>query len=201
MSEKSTRDHIVDAADRLFYTAGFDHTSFTHIADTVQISRGNFYHHFKTKDDILQAVIAARLQATQAMLAQWAANSPDPAERIRSFIRILIVNRLDIAQYGCPVGTLCTELAKLNHAAKAEANQVLTLFRTWLAEQFTLAGCGERADALAVHLLARSQGAATIVNAFGDEAFALSEVRHMRDWLDACLANPGRAAGVAPAKP
>ncbi|MDD9913854.1 MAG: helix-turn-helix domain containing protein, partial [Rhodospirillaceae bacterium] len=37
----------------LFYRHGFDHTSFADIAEAVQISRGNFYYHFRTKDDIL----------------------------------------------------------------------------------------------------------------------------------------------------
>jgi len=34
----------------------------------VQISRGNFYHHFKSKDEILDAVITARLANTRMML-------------------------------------------------------------------------------------------------------------------------------------
>jgi len=44
-------------ADRLFYEQGFEHTSFANIADAVNISHGNVYHHFKSKDDILDAVI------------------------------------------------------------------------------------------------------------------------------------------------
>src|SRR5688500_768121 len=61
MRDKTTRDQIVAAADQLFYRRGFEHTSFSDIADAVRISRGNFYHHFKSKDDILDAVIGARL--------------------------------------------------------------------------------------------------------------------------------------------
>ena len=60
-----TRDQIVDAADQLFYQQGFEHTSFADIANAVNISRGNFYYHFKTKDDILDAVIDLRLANTQ----------------------------------------------------------------------------------------------------------------------------------------
>ena len=53
----TTRDSIVSTADTLFYQRGFDHTSFADIAKQVAISRGNFYHHFKSKDQILAAVI------------------------------------------------------------------------------------------------------------------------------------------------
>ena len=183
MHDKTTRDHIVEAADQLFYRQGFEHTSFAHIAEAVQISRGNFYHHFKSKDEILDAVINVRLTNTRKMLEQWEIEGKQPADRIRSFINILIVNRAKIKQYGCPIGTLCTELAKLNHASQAEANELFTLFLTWLRRQFTLLGRKVDADALAMHLLARSQGVATLASAFHDEKFIKQEVKQMCDWL------------------
>jgi AcrR family transcriptional regulator len=188
MSDKTTRDHIVEAADRLFYRQGYEHTSFSDIADVVRISRGNFYYHFKTKDEILDAVIAVRLADTRKMLERWEEEGKDPADRIRSFIDILIANRVDIKRYGCPVGTLCAELAKLDHASQAEANKLFTLFRTWLRRQFVLLGRKEDADALAMHLLARSQGVATLANAFHDEKFIRQEVEQMHGWLRSCLA-------------
>jgi hypothetical protein len=87
------------------------------------------------------------------------------------------------------VGTLCGELAKLNHPSQAEANKLFTLFRTWLRRQFELLGRKTDADELAMHLLARSQGVATLANAFHDEKFIEQEVKQMFDWLD------GQAAG------
>jgi TetR/AcrR family transcriptional regulator, transcriptional repressor for nem operon len=196
MNDKTTRDHIVEAADQLFYRRGYEHTSFADIADVVRISRGNFYYHFKTKDEILDAVINARLAATRKMLDQWDIEGKQPADRIRSFIHILIANRADIKRYGCPVGTLCTELAKLNHASQAEANTLFTLFRTWLRRQFTLLGCEADADALAMHLLARSQGVATLANAFHEEKFIREEVKQMCDWLRTCTKIAARNAQI-----
>lgn len=187
MSDMTTRDHIIEAADQLFYRQGFEHTSFSNIADAVQISRGNFYHHFKSKDEILDAVINVRLTNTQMMLDKWEIEGKTPEDRIRSFINILIANKAKIKQYGCPVGTLCTELAKLNHAAQPEANSLFTLFRTWLRRQFTLLGREADADELAMHLLARSQGVATLANAFHDEKFIKHEVQQMSDWLSSCI--------------
>ena len=183
MSDKTTRAHIVEAADTLFYRQGFEHTSFADIADVVQISRGNFYYHFKSKDEILNAVIEARLEDTRSMLAQWEADGRTTADRIRSFIHILIANKADIKRYGCPVGTLSSELAKLNHASQAEANMLFTLFRAWLRNQFTLLGRKADADELAMHVLARSQGIATLSNAFRDEKFIRREANELCDWL------------------
>lgn len=197
MSGKTTREQIVDAADRLFYRQGYEHTSFSDIAEAVRISRGNFYYHFRSKDEILEAVIALRLANTQDMLEQWEKDGGDPAERIRSFIHILIANRPKIMRYGCPVGTLCNELAKLDHASQDDANRLFTLFRTWLRRQFELLGRGADADALAMHLLARSQGVATLANAFHDKAFVDQEVSEMCDWVTSCAQGATRKTETA----
>src|SRR5689334_9617097 len=184
MREPSTRERIVAAADRLFYRRGFEHTSFADIADAVKISRGNFYHHFKSKDEILDAVIAARLHDTAALLGRWEHAGHDPVARIRSFIDMLVANRTDIKRHGCPVGTLCTELAKLGHAARTDANELFMLFRTWLRHQLVALGRAADADRLALHLLARSQGIAVLASAFHDDEFIRHEVRALHAWLD-----------------
>ncbi len=183
MSDKTTRDHIVEAADRLFYERGYDHTSFSDIAGAVQISRGNFYYHFKSKNEILNAVINLRLVSTGKMLEAWEIEGKTPEHRIRSFIDILIANRAKIKRHGCPIGTLCTELAKLGHSSQGEANRVFGLFRAWLRRQFTQLGRMADADELAMHLLARTQGIATLANAFHDEKFIRQEVERLHGWL------------------
>lgn len=181
----SKREQIVAQADRLFYEQGYEFTSFAHIADAVQISRGNFYYHFKTKDDLLEAVIARRLANTQAMLDSWHQQGDDPRTRIGCFIQILIANGGKILKYGCPVGSLTSELAKLNHQALDRANDLFSLFRQWLNRQFVTLGCTpQHADTLAMHLLARSQGIATLANAFNDMAFIEQEVELLNQWLD-----------------
>lgn len=185
MGARETREEIVAAADDLFYRQGFDHTSFADIAGAVKLSRGNFYYHFRTKDEILDAVIDRRLEETREMLAGWAADSASPAARIECFIRILIMNQTKIMAYGCPVGTLCQELAKLDHAARARAADVFALFRDWLAAEFEALGAGEEARALALHVLGWSQGTAALANAFKDEAFVRREVDGMCLWLAA----------------
>lgn len=183
MPAGQTRDHIVEAADALFYEKGFDHTAFSDIARAVGISRGNFYYHFRTKDEILTAVIDRRLARTAETLAGWQAQAADPAGRIRRFIAMLVANREPIMRHGCPVGTMCQELAKLGHPAQPDAARLFTLFRDWLARQFAEAGRPQEADALALHLLARSQGVAALANAFHEEAFIRAEVALMEAWL------------------
>ena len=183
MPAPSTRELIVEKADTLFYEGGYEATSFADIAVAMGISRGNFYHHFKTKDEILNAVIARRMERTRAMLDGWQAEGGDPRDRILSFIHMLIGNQVKIMAFGCPVGTLCIELAKLDHIAQDRAAEILGLFRDWLAEQFRALGAGDRSESLALHLLSWSQGVAIMATAFRDESFIHREVASIEHWL------------------
>lgn len=175
----------MEAADRLFYEQGFEATSFADIAKAVGLSRGNFYYHFKSKDEILGAVIAFRMSHTQSMLETWEQSETSPVERIRSFIQILIMNRAEIMAHGCPVGTLCNELTKLDHVSREDAAKIFTLFRNWLARQFSALDRATDADARALHILTRSQGVATLAAAFRDEDFMRREVEDMIAWVEA----------------
>ncbi len=183
MTDKTTRERIVEAADLLFYQQGYEQTSFSNVAEAVGITRGNFYYHFKTKDEILDAVIGRRLASTSEMLAGWERKGDGSEDRLLCFVDMLTANRAKIMKYGCPVGTLCTELAKLDHRSRDDANKVFLLFRSWLRKQFELLGKAGQADDLAMHLLARSQGVATLANAFHDEGFIQNEVAALRDWI------------------
>ena len=67
------RNEILDAAEELFGTKGFDQTSTNDILDRVGIARGTLYYHFRSKEEILDAMIARmadRLIADAAKVAE-----------------------------------------------------------------------------------------------------------------------------------
>lgn len=51
------RNEILDVAERLFCTKGFDRTSTNDILNEIGIARGTLYYHFKSKEDILDGMI------------------------------------------------------------------------------------------------------------------------------------------------
>ena len=90
MTASETRENIVAAADALFYEHGFENTSFANVAEVVGISRGNFYYHFKTKDEILDAVIEKRVADRRVMLDEWSSRGKTPKRRVEKFFRFLL---------------------------------------------------------------------------------------------------------------
>lgn len=184
MGASATREKIIKAADKLFYERGVEHTSFSDVAKIVGISRGNFYYHFKTKDEILDAVIERRIKVRHKMLEGWVKDGQTPKQCVASFIRIMLINSKKIRSFGCPVGTLFSELAKLGHPGEAGARDLFDLFRFWLERRFQDMGHSDDADALAMHILSRSQGAAMLANTYPDEPFLEAEVDRMLAWLE-----------------
>jgi len=182
------RRRIIEAADQLFYKRGYNQTSFQDISEATGIPRGNFYYYFKTKDDILGAVIDTRLEALKAMLKQYEASSDEPRERLLAFSTILEANRDNVVQSGCPVGTLDSELAKDDPLLHERSRQAFALLREWLCEQFAALG-KNNADDLAMDLLARIQGIAVLACAFKDAAFIQRSQAEIQDWLRNCTLN------------
>jgi len=75
----TARDEILDAAAELFTNQGFASTSTRSIADAVGIRQSSLYHHFKTKDDILEDLLEGTVSAGLKFarsVAALAAGSP-----------------------------------------------------------------------------------------------------------------------------
>ena len=87
------RNEILDAAEVLFVTKGYDKTSTNDILDKVQIARGTLYYHFKSKEDILNAMIDRINSSLFAKAEAIAKDSSIPViERIVMTITSLRVN-------------------------------------------------------------------------------------------------------------
>lgn len=179
-----TRAEIVEHAKSLFYERGYDGTSFTDIVNAVGVYRGNINYYFKTKDDILKAVIDRHLEEFGALLADWTARHADPRDRLIDFVHMIAERQAALTRYGCPIGTLNTELGKDRPELQRSARALFDLFRDWLAEQFrALGSSSDEAIALALHLLGRAQGVAVIAHVYQDTELLQREVAQMETWI------------------
>lgn len=87
------KNEILDAAERLFAAKGYDGTSTNDILDAVGIARGTLYYHFKSKEDILDAMIDRMMGKMTAKAKGLAAQREIPVlQRLTMMITALNVS-------------------------------------------------------------------------------------------------------------
>ena len=87
------RSEILDAAEKLFGTKGYDATSTGDILRELGIARGTLYYHFKSKEDILDVMIDRLTQALAARAAEVLDRKDIPVlQRLTLMIQSLQVN-------------------------------------------------------------------------------------------------------------
>ena len=75
---------VLDAAVELFAEHGFDGTSLQQIADRLEVTKAAVYYHFRTKDDLLVAVVGPAFDELEALLAEAEALPRDTARQKRA---------------------------------------------------------------------------------------------------------------------
>lgn len=84
---EETRDRIVETAQQLFFRRGYEKTSIAEIIESVDIAKGTFYHHFRSKTELLDEIVhrftAEILAALDPIL-----NDPelDALEKLRRYL-------------------------------------------------------------------------------------------------------------------
>jgi TetR/AcrR family transcriptional regulator, transcriptional repressor for nem operon len=184
------RERLVTAAQELVYRQGVARTTLADIASAADVPVGNVYYYFKTKDDIIGAVVQTQAQQIESILAELERRHRSPKARLKALVRFLAEQAGSTAQYGCPHGTLSTELAKQAEESGSLATPLMQIQLDWAERQFGAIG---RRDAheLAIELLVGYQGSAVLTNALGQPELMTRQARRLEKWIDA-LAETGR---------
>jgi len=158
--------------------------SFSDIAQAAGVARGNLYYYFKSKEEVLAAVIEYRLQQMREMLRQWDESISTPLARLRRYCQIPINEQVNASRYGCPMGSLNSELGKSQIDLQALSRQQLDLFKDWLSKQFRLLVPEKNAEHLALHILVCTQGIALMSQTYADQDLVTREIELLNAWLD-----------------
>jgi TetR/AcrR family transcriptional regulator, transcriptional repressor for nem operon len=176
------RERLIDGARQVLHTQGVESTTLADIANAADVPVGNVYYYFKTKDDLVQATIAAHADEIEATLAALD-HHRTPKARLKAFVRMVTEQRELTARYGCPQGSLCSELDKRDDEMGRSCAQLMKLPIEWAEQQLREMG---RRDAreLAVALIASYQGIALLTNTFRDPELMSREGRRLERWID-----------------
>lgn len=187
------RERLVAAACDVLYRHGVQRTTLADIADAADVPLGNVYYYFKTKDDIVAAVVQTHVDQLGFAAAELERRHRTPKARLKALVGMVAEQGEVITRYGCPYGTLCAELAKRGDASsRALAAQLMETLVGWVEEQFAAMG---RRDAreCAIELVVAYQGAAVVGSALAQPELLASEARSLKKWIDSLDAQRGRA--------
>ena len=177
------RERLVAAACQTVYQQGIEKTTLADIAAAADVPVGNVYYYFKTKNDIIEAVVESHAREADALLAAIEADHDNACGRLKAIFAALAGQVDVIARYGCPHGSLCLELDKRADGPGLAA-ELMRAPIAWMRRQFAAMGCQDASD-LAVHLLARYQGAALLSSTLRDPDLMTREAARAAEWIDA----------------
>src|SRR5438309_7690556 len=130
---RSTREAILQAATRLMHVRGYQNTSLDDVLRESGVGKGNFYYHFRSKEDlgyaILDQIVAGFVERT--LEPCFADPHGAPLAQIRCFL-----DRLEQAQRdrkcvgGCVMGNLASELSDVHEGFRT---RLATVFMVWQA--------------------------------------------------------------------
>ena len=168
-----TRRGILDAAYELFHRKGFGRVSIDDIAALAKTTKRTLYNHFKSKDDLLVAVLDHQHELAAARIRKHESHYSGSAEEILAtlFSELAIWSKRP-GWTGAGFTRLVMELADLpGHPARAVARRHKTAVEAWYAELLKKARVAMPAErAREVALLA--EGAMSLILIHGDRGYA-----------------------------
>ena len=93
LKSKETKDKIFRAAKHILQKKGYDQLSIKNICEEAGVSNGSFYHHFKTKDDLLSYYIEEQPSINPDLL-----DLPENAEEAKQTIIYVYLNYVHYCQ-------------------------------------------------------------------------------------------------------
>ena len=178
------RERLVAAAGEVVYHQGVEKATLAEIADAADVPLGNVYYYFKTKDEILDALIDSHVRDIEETIATIERRHRTPKGRLKALVGMLADQREMIAQYGCPHGSLCTELEKRTKGADHSVARLMQVPIAWAETQFRSMGRQDAHD-LAFELIVAYQGTAVLTHALRQPELMSDEARRLKRWIDA----------------
>jgi AcrR family transcriptional regulator len=178
------RERLVAAASQLLYQQGTERTTLAEIAQLADVPAGNVYYYFKTKDDVIGAVIEDHVQRVKATLDAIDSRHRSPKARLKALVQELAGQSEMVARFGCPLGSLCSELDKRVSESDFVVGNLLRFPVDWAEAQFRALGRRGDAHDLALDLVAACEGHALLANTLRDPEQLARASRRIDRWID-----------------
>lgn len=190
-----TRAQLLDAALRVIRSKGYSATTVDDVCRAAGVTKGSFFHHFSSKEDLAIQAAQHWNEVTGAVFATAPYQSvPDPRERILAYIdfRSRIVQG-ELADVTCLLGTMVQETFDSHPAIRAVCREGIESHARTLVPMIAQAKAlyapeaDWNAENLALYTQAALQGAFILAKAQGDTDIAVKFIAHLRHYVQGLL--------------
>lgn len=194
----SAKDKILDAALIVIRTKGYTATTVDDLCAASDVTKGAFFHHFKSKDDLAIAAAEHWSEMTDALFSAAPYHAyPDPLDRVIGYIdfRKTILTGT-VPEFTCLVGTMVQETYDSHPAIRDACARSIRGHAEKVAEDISAAikTHGVKAEwtarSLALHTQAVLQGAFILAKATGGSKLAADSIDHLRRYIELLFNRP-----------
>lgn len=190
-TQQDSRTRLLDAALTVVRAKGYTATRIEDICAAAGLTKGSFFHHFRSKDDLALAAVAHWDAMTGDAFARASYHDlPDPLDRLLGYLdfrKELLAG--DLPDFTCFVGTIVQEAYRTRPdivaaCARSIAGHARTLEADLAAAMRIYGADGDwSAESLALHIQAVLQGAFVLAKATGGAAVAADSIDHLSRYL------------------
>ena len=197
-----SRQKLLDVSHRLIRQKGYTATTVDCLCEAAGVTKGAFFHHFKSKDELGVASATYWGERTSAFFAEASYHShSDPLERVLGYLdfrKAMLAGTL--SEISCLAGTMIQEVYEshpdiaraceatiTNHAANVEKDIADAMERYHIEAEWT-------ASSLAYYTQVVLQGAFVLAKAKEGTQVAIDSIDHLRRYIELLFRKEGREA-------
>jgi TetR/AcrR family transcriptional repressor of nem operon len=186
---------LLDAALRVIRTKGYEAATVDEMCLAAGVSKGSFFHHFASKEDLATAAAAHFSAAADARFAAAPYRAPEDArERLLAYVdfRTALLDG-QLPDITCLLGTMVQETYATHPAIRDACDGYIRSHAADVARDIELAkrdrapDAGWSAESLGLFTQAVIQGAFVLAKAHNDPAVAAECLTHLRRYLETQL--------------
>ena len=191
-AQHESKTKLLEATLRVVRTKGYTATRVEDVCAAAGLTKGSFFHHFKSKEDLALSAVAHWEDFTRAFFADAPYHRPaDPVDRLLAYVdfRKSILTG-ELPEFTCFAGTIIQEAYATHpevsaacarnvggHARTLEADIEEAMRRHGVTGDWS-------AESLALHMQAVIQGSFILAKAKGGAAVAAACLDHLRRYLE-----------------